>query len=259
MEYANILAEISTVSTCTINRPEMLNTLDEATLRELLHFAGALAERGDVRALILTGAGDKAFVAGADIAFMSRLDIRGARAFAELGHRVCDSFAALPMPVIAAVNGFALGGGTEIALACDIIYASRKARFGQPEVKLGVIPGFGGTQRLSRRVGVARAKEIIFAGEMLSADEALRIGLANVVCESDELMPRARALAESMAARGPLAVAEAKRAIDRGADLPLDAANGLERDLFAALFATEDRREGMAAFLEKRRPEFVGR
>jgi len=259
MDYRNLQVEVGAVSTCTINRPQVLNALDDGTLRELLDFVGRLGDRHEARALILTGAGEKAFIAGADIAYMAKLDPRGARAFAELGHSVCDAFAALPVPVIAAVNGFALGGGTEIALACDLIYASKKAKFGQPEVKLGVIPGFGGTQRLARRVGLGRAKEIIFAGEMVTADEALRIGLVNAVTEPAELLPRARALAEAIAKRGPVAVADAKRAIDRGYDLPLALANELERHFFAGLFATKDQREGMAAFVEKRDPKFEGR
>jgi enoyl-CoA hydratase len=259
MEYRNLVVQSGPITVCSINRPEVLNALNDETLRELDAFLGELAKSGETRALILTGAGEKSFIAGADIAFMSRLDARGARAFAELGHRVCDALAALPVPVIAAVNGFALGGGTEVALACDFIYASRKARFGQPEVKLGVIPGFGGTQRLARRVGIGRAKEIIFGGEILNADEALRIGLVNAVCEPGELLPRVRELAENIAKRGPVAVAEAKRAIDRGYDLPLAVANELEREIFANLFATADQREGMAAFVEKREPKFTGR
>jgi enoyl-CoA hydratase len=259
MDYRTLLVEVGAVSKCTVNRPQVLNALNEEVLRELLDFLRGLRGNSAVRALILTGAGEKSFIAGADIAFMADLDVRGARAFAELGHQVCDAFAALPVPVIAAVNGFALGGGTEVALACDFVYASTRARFGQPEVKLGVIPGFGGTQRLARRVGLARAKEIIFHGEMLKAEEALRIGLVNAVCEPGELMPRVHAVAKGIAARGPLAVAEAKRAIDRGYDLPLEVANELEREIFAGLFATRDQREGMAAFVAKRDAKFEGR
>ena len=259
MGTENLVIETGVVTVCTISRPRVLNALNEETLRELEAFLGQLRERKEVRALVLTGAGEKAFVAGADISFMATLDPRGARSFAELGHRVCDAMAALPFPVIAAVNGFALGGGTELALACDLVYASRNARFGQPEVKLGIIPGFGGTQRLARRVGIARAKEIIFGGEVLTADEAFRIGLVNAVCEPEALLPKARALAESIAKRGPLAVAEAKRAIDRGYDLPLDVGNELEREMFACLFATADAKEGMNAFVEKREARFASK
>jgi len=259
MGFTTLLVETGTISTVTINRPEKLNALNEAVLRELLACTEELARNSGVRALILTGAGEKAFIAGADIAYMAGLDVRGARAFAELGHKVCDALGALPFPVIAAVNGFALGGGTEVALACDFIYASTKAKFGQPEVKLGVIPGFGGTQRLARRVGLGLAKEIVFSGEMITAEEAFRIGLVNAVCPPEELMPRVRKVAESIAARGPLAVAEAKRVMDLGFDLTLDRANELERQAFAGLFATQDQKEGMQAFVEKREPKFAGR
>jgi enoyl-CoA hydratase len=259
MEYQTILVEVGTISTCTINRPDKLNALNEEVLRELLDFNRQLRDNRDVRGLILTGAGDKAFIAGADIAYMSKLDVRGARAFAEMGHRVCDSFAELEFPVVAAVNGFALGGGTEVALACDFIYASKKAKFGQPEVKLGVIPGFGGTQRLARRVGIGNAKEIIFLGDTIGAEQAFCIGLVNAVCEPEELLPRVRKVLEGIAARGPAAVGQAKRAIDRGYDLSLDVANEIERALFAGLFATNDQKEGMAAFVEKREAKFENR
>jgi enoyl-CoA hydratase len=259
MDYRTILVEVGTISTCTINRPDKLNALNEEVLKELLDLTRRLRDDRDVRGLILTGAGDKAFIAGADIAFMSKLDVRGARAFAEMGHRVCDSFSELPFPVIAAVNGFALGGGTEVSLACDFIYASKKAKFGQPEVKLGVIPGFGGTQRLARRVGIGNAKELIYSGEVIGAEQAYCMGLVNAVCEPEELLPRVRAVAQTIAARGPMAVAQAKRAIDRGYDIPLDVANEIERALFAALFATNDQKEGMAAFVAKREAKFENR
>jgi enoyl-CoA hydratase len=259
MDYRTILVEVGTISTCTINRPDKLNALNAEVLSELLDFNRSLRDNRNVRGLILTGAGEKAFIAGADIAFMAKLDVRGARAFAEMGHRVCDSFSELPFPVVAAVNGFALGGGTEVALACDFIYASKQARFGQPEVKLGVIPGFGGTQRLARRVGMGNAKEIIFLGDQIGAEQAYCIGLVNAVCEPEELMPRVRRVLESIAARGPLAVAQAKRAIDRGFDLPLDVANEIERALFAQLFASTDQKEGMAAFVAKREAKFENR
>ena len=259
MDYQTILVEVGTISTCTINRPDKLNALNEDVLRELLDFNRSLRDNRDVRGLILTGAGDKAFIAGADIAFMTKRDVRSARAFAEMGHRVCDSFAEMPFPVVAAVNGFALGGGTEVALACDFIYASKKAKFGQPEVKLGVIPGFGGTQRLARRVGIGNAKEMIFLGDQIGAEQAYCIGLVNAVCEPEELMPRVRAVLEAMAKRGPVAVAQAKRAIDRGYDLQLDVANEIERALFAGLFATNDQKEGMAAFVAKREAKFENR
>ena len=229
MGTENLVIETGAVTVCTISRPRVLNALNEETLRELEAFLGRLRERKEVRALVLTGAGDKAFVAGADIGAMvdmstaRRTRLRRARSSRLRRHR------AAPFPVIAAVNGFALGGGCELALACDFIYASDKAKLGQPEVNLGIIPGFGGTQRLARRVGIARARELSYTRRHVTADEALRIGLVNAVCRQTRSCPRRRALAECIAKRGPLAVAEAKRVIDRGYDLPLDVGNALER------------------------------
>jgi len=247
------------VATVTVNRPQVLNALDRPTLEALLEAFTALARGRDVRCVILTGAGEKAFVAGADIKGMVGLSPREARGFAELGHRVGDLIEDLPAPVIAAVNGFALGGGCELALACDFIYAARTAKLGQPEVSLGIIPGFGGTQRLARRVGVARARELVYTGRLVDAEEAARIGLVSAVFEPADLLPRARATAEAIAGKAPLAVADAKRAIRRGADLPLAEANELERQLFAALFATDDQKEGMRSFVEKRPAKWNGR
>jgi len=247
------------IATVTVNRPTVLNALDEVTLRELeAAFAGLNGAAG-VRCVIVTGAGPKAFVAGADIGSMTELGPREARAFAELGHELGDAIEAIPVPVIAAVGGFALGAGCELALACDFIYASSAAKFGQPEVNLGVIPGFGGTQRLARRVGLGVARELVYTGAIISAAEALRIGLVNAVVEPADLMPRVRAVAEMIAAKAPLAVADAKRALRVGADLPLAEAHELERQLFAGLFATADQKEGMKAFIEKRPPKFQGR
>jgi enoyl-CoA hydratase len=247
------------VATVTVNRPQALNALDAATLQALLEAFTTLGQTAAVRCVILTGAGEKAFVAGGDIKAMAAFTPRQARAFAELGHRVGDLIEGLHAPVIAAVNGYALGGGCELALACDFIYAARTAKFGQPEVNLGVIPGFGGTQRLTRRVGIARARELCYSGVVIDAEEAARIGLVNSVIEPADLMSRARAVAEQIASRAPLAVADTKRAIRQGADLPLAAAHELERQLFAALFATEDQREGMRAFAEKRPAKWTGR
>jgi enoyl-CoA hydratase len=255
VEYRNLIVTTEgPVRTITLNRPPM-NALDEGLVAELQH---AIDAATDVAAVILTGAG-KAFVAGADILAMAGMDVDGARRFAEAGHCLADAIAALPAPVIAAVNGYALGGGTELALACDVIYASRAAVFGQPEVALGLIPGFGGTQRLPRRIGIGRAREWIFAGERWSAEDAFRVGLVDRLCDPAELGTKAQALAQAIAARGRLAVAAAKRAIQQGADLPLGPACALERELFAGLFATEDQKEGMAAFREKRPPRFPGR
>jgi enoyl-CoA hydratase len=247
------------VVTITVNRPQALNALDAATLEALLVAFAAVEDDHLVRCAILTGAGEKAFVAGADIKLMAALTPRKARAYAELGHRLGDLIEALRVPVIAAVNGYALGGGCELALACDFIYAARTAKLGQPEVGLGVIPGFGGTQRLSRRVGIGRARELCYTGAAVGADEAARIGLVNAVVEPEDLLPRVRAVADAIAAQAPLAVADAKRAIRRGADLPLAEANELERQLFASLFSTDDQKEGMRAFVEKRPPAWNGR
>jgi enoyl-CoA hydratase len=247
------------VATVTINRPKALNALNPTVIDELTHLFGALAADREVRAAILTGAGDRAFVAGADITAMAALGPAEALLLAEKGHRLCDRLSRLPQPVIAAVNGFALGGGTELALACDLIYASSKAKFGQPEVNIGVMPGFGGTQRLPRRVGLGRAAEMIFTGEPIGAEEALRLGLVNAVVAPEDLLPRARAVAEKIAQRAPHAVAMSKRALYEGQEMPLSQANALERRLFADLFATADQKEGMQAFLEKRPATFTGK
>jgi enoyl-CoA hydratase len=259
MAYDNVLVEGAGASlvTVTVNRPKVLNALDDATLRELTEAFAALPAA--TRCVILTGAGDKAFVAGADIAAMTGLSADEARAFAGRGHALAAAIEALPAPVIAAVNGFALGGGLELALACDFAIASANAKLGLPEVGLGIIPGFGGTQRLTRRIGIGRARALIYSGKVIGAEEALRIGLVNEVTPPADLMGAARGLAEAIAARAPLAVAAAKRATGEGADLPLAAALRLEGELFAGLFPTEDRKEGMQAFLEKRSPRFQGR
>lgn len=247
------------VTTVTVNRPQALNALDAPTLEALCEAFGAIEADPAVRCAILTGAGERAFIAGADIKAMSALTPRQARAFAELGHRLGDLIEGLRVPVIAAVNGYALGGGCELALACDFAYAARTAKFGQPEVSLGVIPGFGGTQRLARRVGIGRARELCYTGAIVGADEAVRIGLVNAVVEPGDLLARVRAVADAIAAHAPLAVADAKRAIRRGADLPLGEAHELERQIFAGLFSTEDQREGMRAFVEKRPPAWAGK
>ena len=248
------------VRVVTVNRPAVLNALNAAVIAELTDAsreARAAAAAGQIRGLVLTGAG-KAFVAGADIAAMSEMTEFEAREFARQGHAMGEAFASLPIPVIAAVNGFALGGGCELALACDFIYAAESAKFGQPEVKLGVIPGFGGTQRLLRRVGLARALELCMAGAMIDAHEAVRIGLANRVVANDALVATAVATCETIAQMGPQAVAMAKAVLHRGADLPLHDALALEIDSFARLFTTGDQREGMNAFLHKRRADFTG-
>lgn len=247
------------VATLTIDRPKALNALSGAVLEEL---SAALAEvdaNPSLRALILTGGGEKAFVAGADIAAMSKLTASEAQRFGQLGHSTLEKLERLRIPTLAAVNGFALGGGCELALACDLVYASEKAKFGLPEVGLGVIPGFGGTQRLTRAVGPMRAKELIFTGEMISAAKAKEIGLVLEVVAPDALLAHCRSVAEKIASKGPSAVTQAKRAIVWGADLDLRAANVLEQQSFAGLFGSAEQQEGMAAFLEKRSPNFASR
>lgn len=246
-----------TVRVVTIDRPEVLNALSEQVVDELTAVVEETARTG-ARGLLLTGAG-KAFVAGADIAAMAQMSPEQALAFSGKGHALGEMLEALPIPTVAAVNGFALGGGCELALACDFIYASEKAKFGQPEVKLAVIPGFGGTQRLLRRVGLARALELCLTGDIIDAAEALRLGLVNRVLAPEQLLPEALATLEKIAAQGPLAVAKAKEVLHRGASMPLDRANDLEQQAFASLFASADQREGMEAFLAKRPATFSGR
>lgn len=244
------------LATLTVDRPKALNALNAQTLHELDQALNQVAAHTDARALIVTGAGEKAFVAGADIGEMQSYSPAKALAFSQLGHRVMGQLEGLSIPTIAAVNGFALGGGCELALACDLIYASEKAKFGLPEVTLAVIPGFGGTQRLTRLLGRSRAKELVFLGDMIDAIKAKEIGLALEVFAADRLMAHCHEVAHKIAKRGPLAVAQAKRAIEAGADLSLHDANEIERQAFAMLFGTDDQKEGMKAFVEKRPPAF---
>ena len=246
------------LSIVTVHRPDKLNALDAEVIAALTAAVETVRGRRETRCAILTGAGEKAFVAGADIAAMQSMDASGARAFAQAGHALGHAMETLGAPIVAAVNGFALGGGCELALACDFIHASDKARFGQPEVKLGVIPGFGGTQRLARRVGIARARELVYSGAMIDAQEALRIGLVNAVHPHGELMANVRKLALAIASMGPCAVAEAKRVLREGEERPLEEANAIEVEGFARCFTTSDQKEGMAAFLAKRAASFRG-
>jgi enoyl-CoA hydratase len=244
----------------TVQRPDKLNALNARVIAELTRTFGDLAA-GDgepIRAAVLTGAG-KAFIAGADIAEMASMTTAEAKRFSDAGQRLCALIETVSFPVLAAVNGFALGGGCEIALACDFIYAAEGAKLGQPEVTLGVTPGFGGTQRLARRVGIGRARELIYTGDMLSAEQALTIGLVNAVVPSGELLLRARDTALKIAARGPLSVAAAKRIMLRGEGTDLVTACELETQGFSALFGTEDQRAGMRAFLDKAKPTFAGK
>jgi enoyl-CoA hydratase len=245
----------------TIDRQPQLNALSSVVISELTQAAAALEVSTDIRVVAITGAGDKAFVAGADIAEMQDLTPVQAQAFAEMGGAMGNAIESSEKPWIAAVNGFALGGGCELALACDFIYASDNAKLGQPEVKLGVIPGFGGTQRLARRVGVAKAKELCMTGDTIDAAEALRVGLCDAVFPQAELMTKVKALAGRIAANGPLAVAEVKRLVHMGQSTTLEHALALEQRSFGLMFATSDQREGMAAFLAKprRAAKFEGR
>jgi enoyl-CoA hydratase len=262
MAFQNVLVDDGApVRTVTVNRPKVLNALDGPTLDELYEAFGAIAAapQTEVRCVILTGAGDKAFAAGADIAAMAGIGVDEARALAARGHRLSERMESLGVPIIAAVNGFALGGGLELALACDFIIAAANAKLGQPEVSVGVVPGFGGTQRLPRRIGVGRARQLLYTGELLGAAEARAAGLVNEVVEPAELLPRARAIAATIATRAPLAVAYAKRAVREGEDLPQSRGLALEQELFGALFGTADQKEGMRAFLEKRPPKWTGR
>ncbi len=241
----------------TFNRPEVLNALNTTVATESLDALQSIKDDRDVRVLILTGAG-RSFVAGADIAEMNAKNAESARVYSELGHRFMNALQDMPQPVIAAINGFALGGGLEVALACDIRIASESAQFGLPETILGIIPGWGATQRTARLVGTAKTKEMIFTGRRIKAPEALAMGLVNRVVPNDTLMNTVFEMAATMCCQGQTALQAAKKAINRGMDLSLDEALQLEIDTFVDLFDTDDRREGMKAFLEKRKPEFAG-
>lgn len=239
----------------TINRPEALNALNKEVITDLEAALSEIEGGGPISALIITGEG-RSFVAGADIGEQSVLDLEGGRKWGQRGSALMRRIEKLEMPTIAAVNGFALGGGCELALACDIIIAGEKAKFGQPEVGLGITPGFSGTQRLPRRVGAGKAKELIFTGRMIGAAEALEIGLANKVVPQEELMTEAAAMAAAIAKNAPLAVKYSKAAIARGMEMDIDDGIAMENELFAMCFASEDQKEGMKAFLEKRTADF---
>ncbi len=243
----------------TINRPEALNALNSELLGELEQMFDDLAERADVSAVILTGSGDKAFVGGADIRELTQLDAPGGRAFSSRGQRLFERIEAFDKPVIAAVNGYCLGGGCELAMACHLRVAGRSARFGQPEVKLGLIPGYGGTQRLPRLVGEGRALELLLTGDMIGADEAFRIGLVDRVVEDGELLKECTGLAARIVGNGPVAVRCCLDAVRKGRGLPLERALVVEADLFGLVCGTEDMKEGTRAFIEKRKAAFKGR
>lgn len=259
MDFEYILLNVDDgIATITVNRPEILNALSPAVYHELNESFIMLASDTSVKAVLITGAGKKAFVAGADIAAMSIMTPNEALQFAEAGKETVSRIEAMPKPVIAAINGLALGGGCELALACDFRVVASSAKFGQPEINLGIIPGNGGTQRLTRLVGINKAKEILMLGEMISAEEALQFGLVHQVVEAEQLIPAAEKLAKKLAQKAPIALAMIKRCVHRA--LGSDTIDGLEFELncFAHCFSTQDQKEGMKSFLEKRDARFTG-
>jgi len=259
MDYQNIIFQVEGgVALLTFNRPKALNAMDSTTMKELAAAVAVCKNDDNIKVLVLTGGGDKAFVAGADIAEMQHLRPKEALAFMELGHETMRSLETMSKPSIAAVNGFALGGGTEIAMSCDMRFASEKARFGQPEILIGLIPGWGGTQRLPRLIGMGRAKEIILGGEQVDAKRAYEVGLVNRVYPADQLMPETMKFAQKMATLPGFALKMAKHSMNYGYDLALDNANRLETECCAQCFSTDDQKEGMSAFLAKRKPEYKG-
>jgi enoyl-CoA hydratase len=258
MTYQTLTFEVADrIATITVSRPEKLNALNAATIAELGRAIDEARDRGDVGAVLLTGAG-RAFVAGADIGELVNQTAAGAKALALAGQAVFRRFETSPKPTVAAVNGFALGGGCELAMACHIRLASDAAKFGQPEVKLGLTPGYGGTQRLPRLVGRGRALQMMLTGDVIDAQEALRIGLVNAVMPAAELLPAARRLLQTVLAQAPTAVALCIDAVHRGLDMSLEDALALEASYFGLCAATADMREGTSAFLEKRAPKFTG-
>ncbi len=260
MSYKNLLIEKADgLAILYINRPDAMNALNEEVLLELKVLLTELNADNEVRALIVTGTGDRAFVAGADIAYMQDLNAIDSRRFAQLGQEVLSMVEDLEKPVIAAINGFALGGGCELALCADIRLAAENARFGQPEVNLGITPGFGGTQRLPRIVGEGVAKEIIFTGSMINAEEAYRIGLVNRVYPAENLLDEAKKLAKKIAANAPNAVSLSKVAINKGMQADITTGMAIEADLFGICFSTADQKHGMRAFLNKEKPSFAGK
>jgi len=260
MTYENLLYDVKDqIARITFNRPNVLNALNFKTIDELNHCLDAARQDDSVRVLILTGSGEKSFVAGADINELARQTALDGKNTALRGQGVFRKLEMMGKPTIAAINGFALGGGCELALACTMRVASRTARLGQPEVKLGILPGYGGSQRLSRLCGKGIAHEMILTGDMIGADEALRIGLVNRVTDPTELLPAAEAIARKIIANAPLAVKYSIEAIERGMEMPLEEGLFLEATLFGLCCATEDMREGTRAFIEKRPAKFQGR
>lgn len=260
MGFENLIVAVKEgIATITFNRPKALNALNHALLDELSCALDTVAGDENIRVLVLTGAGDRAFMAGADIKELAGMNTLQAKHFAQRGQTVINKIVELPIPAIAAVNGYALGGGLEMALACDFIYASESATLGLPEITLGLIPGFGGTQRLARLIGPNRAKEMIFSGRTVSADEARNMGLVNRVDPPDTLSASVMKTAQAMAAKGRISIRAAKEAINGGLDTSLETGLKIEQDAFAICMASEDAREGTRAFIEKRPPTFKGR
>lgn len=259
MAYENIIYEVEdTIALITFNRPKALNALNSALIGELSDALDDISDNADIRVLILTGAGDKSFVAGADITELTKFNPLEAKLFSEKGHVAIFKLQALSIPVIAAVNGFALGGGSEIALACDFIYASENAKFGLPEITLGIIPGFGGTQRLPRLIGQNAAKELIFTGKMIAAEEAKELGLVNRVFPEDALMDQVRKTAQTIASRGRVSLRAAKQAVNRGMNVDIVTGCQIEVEAFSLCMTSPDAKEGTSAFLEKRKAAFKG-
>lgn len=259
MDYKNLIVEINDgIAIVKINRPKALNALNSETLAEIKDAGGKLNEDQSVRVVIVTGEGDKAFIAGADILEMKDLTALEGMAFSQRGHDALATLENMGKPVIAAVNGYALGGGFEVALSCDIIYASEKAKVGFPETTLGIFPGFGGTQRTAKLVGLARAKELIYTGRTIGAQEAYEMGLVNKVVAQDQLMNEVMALAAQIRANGPLSIGLAKECINRSLFMSMEAGLVQEAKNFGLCFATQDQKEGMTAFVEKRKPTFKG-
>ena len=250
-----LLEKKGNIAVATINRPKALNALNSAVVADLDEMIGQIMADEEIRALVITGSGEKAFVAGADIGEMSTLTKAEGEAFGKLGNDVFRRLEKLPIPTIAAVNGFALGGGCELSMSCDIRICADTAVFGQPETGLGITPGFGGTQRLARLVGPGMAKQLIYTAKNIKADEALRIGLVNAVYPAEELMPAAEKMASTIAKNAPIAVRACKKAINEGLQVDMDKAVVIEEKLFGSCFQSADQIEGMSAFLEKRKHE----
>ncbi len=258
-EFKNLIVKsVDEILIVTINREKALNALNKETVLELQQLFSNYWSDTSVKGVIITGAGEKAFVAGADIPELAELNVQGGAETMARGQYLMKTIQNFPKPVIAAINGFALGGGCELAMACDIRLASEKAKFGQPEVNLGIIPGYGGTQRLSRLVGRGKATQLIMTGQIIKADEAYRIGLVDEIYSPDELMDKALEMAKLIASKAPLAVAAAKECINRGLDVSLTAGCDLEKANFAMLCESADKKEGMGAFMEKRTAKFTG-